>query len=96
MRVEVVVSQRGASLSLIKGRRGDPTFFLDDHAPFSDITAAVQEELARANDFFRDTSSVLHLGARARHRNEWHTMQDALHRECLLLYYAVAPGRGQP
>lgn len=88
--VEVVVSQRGTPLLSVKGRRGGPTFFLDDQAPFSDIAAAVQEELARANGFFRDTSIVLHLGARAIHRNDWRTMQDALHREGLLLHYAVA------
>lgn len=90
VRVEVGVSQRGTPLLSIKGRRGGPTFFLDDHAPFSDIAAAVQEELARANGFFRDTSIVLHLGARAMHRNDWRALQDALHREGLLLHYAVA------
>ena len=88
--VELVVSQGGAPLFSIKGLKGGPTFLFDDHAPFDDVVAAVEEELARANGFFRDSPIVLHFGGRILQKEEWWQLKETLHREGLLLRYAVS------
>ena len=88
--VELVVSQGGTPLFSIKGLKGGPTFLFDDHAPFVDVIAAVEEELARAGDFFRGSPVVLHFGERVLQKEEWWQLKDTLHREGLMLRYAVS------
>jgi septum site-determining protein MinC len=77
-------------LFTIKGLKGGPTFLFDDQAPFAHITKAVEEELERANGFFRDSPVVLHFGTRVLSKEEWWGLKDVLHRAGLLLRYAVA------
>jgi septum site-determining protein MinC len=77
-------------LFTIKGLKAGPTFLFDDHAPFADVIYAVEEELARAKGFFRDSPVVLHFGERTLAKEEWRTLKDVLLREGLLLRYAVA------
>lgn len=84
------MSQGGTPLFSIKGLKAGPTFLFDDHAPFVDVVAAVEEELARANGFFRDSPVVLYFGERILHKEEWWQLKDTLHREGLLLRYAVS------
>lgn len=74
----------------IKGLRGGPTFLLNDRAPFRKVVAAVDDELARSNGFFRDTPIIVHFGARTLQRRDWSELKDTLHRADLLLHYAVA------
>ncbi len=88
--VEVVVPQDGVPLFSIKGLKGGPTFLFDDQASFSDVITAVEEELTRANGFFRGSPIVLHFGGRVLRKEEWWQLKDTLHREGLLLRYAVA------
>ena len=89
-RVELVVSQGGTSLFSIKGLKEGPTLLFDDHAPFADVVAAVEEELARANGFFRGSPIVLHFGDRFLQKEEWWHLKEALHREEVLLRYVVS------
>jgi len=84
------VPQEGVPLFSIKGLKGGPTFLFDDQASFPDVLTAVEEELTRANGFFRDSPIVLHFGGRVLHKEEWWQLKDTLHREGLLLRYAVA------
>ncbi len=84
------MSQGGTPLFSIKGLKAGPTFLFDDQAPFVNIVEAVEEELARANGFFRDSPIVLHFGGRILQKEEWWQLKDALHREGLLLRYAVS------
>ena len=74
----------------IKGLKSGPTFLFNDQAPFSDVLAAVDEELARANGFFRDSPVVLYFGNRILNKTEWWQLKEVLHREGLLFRYAVA------
>jgi septum site-determining protein MinC len=78
------------ALFSIKGLKSGPTFLFDDQAPFSAVVDAVEEELARVNGFFRDSSVILYFGNRALHKEEWWTLKDLLHREGLVPRYAVA------
>jgi len=80
----------GVELFTIKGLKSGPTFLFDEHAAFPDILHAVEEELARAKGFFRDSPVVLHFGDRALRKEEWRELKEVLHREGLLLRYAVA------
>ena len=82
--------QDGVPLFSIKGLKGGPTFLFDDQASFSDVITAVEEELTRANGFFRGSPIVLHFGGRVLRKEEWWQLKDTLHREGLLLRYAVA------
>ena len=84
------MSQGGTPLFSIKGLKAGPTFFFADHAPFVDVVAAVEEELVRANGFFRDSPIVLHFGGRILQKEEWWQLKERLHREGLLLRYAVS------
>jgi septum site-determining protein MinC len=77
-------------LFTIKGLKAGPTFLFNDQAPFVEVIKAVEEELARAKGFFRDSPVVLHFGDRVLNKEEWWTLKDVLHREGLLLRYAVA------
>lgn len=87
----IVVSQRsGVALFSIKGLKSGPTFLFNDQAPFSAVVDAVEEELARVNGFFRNSSVILHFGNRALNKEEWWTLKDMLHREGLVPRYAVA------
>ena len=88
--VELVVSQGGTSLFSIKGLKEGPTLLFDDHAPFADVVAAVEEELARANGFFRGSPIVLHFGDRPLQKEEWWHLKETLHREGVLLRYVVS------
>jgi septum site-determining protein MinC len=74
----------------IKGLKSGPTFLFDDQAPFLTVITAVEEELSRANGFFRDSPVILHFGSRILNKEEWWTLKEVLHREGLLLRYAVA------
>lgn len=74
----------------IKGLKSGPTFLFDDHAEFPDILHAVEEELARAKGFFRDSPVVLHFGDRTLKKEEWRELKEILHRERLLLRLVVA------
>jgi len=76
-------------LFTIKGLKAGPTFLFNDQAPFADVIKAVEEELARAKGFFRASPVVLHFGERLLNKDEWWTLKDILHREGLLLRYAV-------
>ena len=49
-------------LFTIKGLKSGTTFLFDDQAAFPDVINAVEEELARAKGFFRDSPVVLHFG----------------------------------
>ena len=84
------MSQGGTSLFSIKGLKEGPTLFFDDHAPFVDVVAAVEEELARANGFFRGSPIVLHFGDRLLKKEEWWLLKETLHREEMLLHYVVS------
>ena len=77
-------------LFTIKGLKSGPTFLFNDQAAFSEVVAAVDEELSRANGFFRDSPVILHFGSRLIQREEWWNLKEILHREELLLRYAVA------
>jgi len=77
-------------LFTIKGLKSGPTFLFDDQASFPDVIQAVEEELARAKGFFRDSPVVLHFGERSLNKEEWRKLKEVLHREGLLLRYAVA------
>jgi septum site-determining protein MinC len=84
------VSGGGEALFTIKGLKGGPTFLFNDQAPFSAIITAVEEELARANGFFRDSPAILAFGSRVLNKEEWRILKEILHREGLILRYAVA------
>ncbi len=84
------MSQGGTSLFSIKGLKEGPTLLLDDHAPFADVVAAIEEEFARAGDFFRGSPIVLHFGDRLLQKEEWWHLRETLHREGVLLHYAVS------
>lgn len=77
-------------LFTIKGLKAGPTFAFNDQVPFVEVVEAVEEELARAKGFFRDSPVVLNFGERVLNRDEWWALKDILHREGLLLRYAVA------
>ena len=87
------MAQTDVPVFSIKGLKGGPTFLFDDKAPFSEVVAAVEQELARANGFFRDSPVVLHFGDRNLERKEWWELKEALHQEGLLLRYAVSNNR---
>lgn len=74
----------------IKGLKAGPTFLFHDQAPFSEVLKAVEEELARAKGFFRDSPVVLHFGDRLLNKDEWWKLKELLLGEGLLLRYAVA------
>lgn len=80
----------GVELFTIKGLKSGPTFLFNDQAVFPDVIQAVEEELARAKGFFRDSPVVLHFGERTLNKEEWRELKEILHREGLLLRYAVA------
>ncbi len=82
----------GGDLQLftIKGLKSGPTFLFNDQAAFPDVIAAVDEELSRANGFFRNSPVILHFGSRLIQGEEWWSLKEILHREELLLRYAVA------
>lgn len=84
------MSQGGTSLFSIKGLKEGPTLLFDDHAPFADVVAAVVEELARANGFFRGSPIVLHFGERLLQKEEWWQLKETLHREEVLLRYVIS------
>lgn len=77
-------------LFTIKGLKTGPTFLFNDQVPFQDVLKAVEDELARAKGFFRDSPVVLHFGDRMLNKDEWWSLKDTLLREGLLLRYAVA------
>ena len=77
-------------LFTIKGLKSGPTFLFNDQAPFPAVITAVEEELARGNGFFRDSPVILHFGSRVLNKEEWWKLKEVLHREGLLLRYAVA------
>ncbi|MCS6925213.1 MAG: septum site-determining protein MinC [Candidatus Binatia bacterium] len=87
---EGIVSGGGEELFTIKGLKGGPTFLFNDKAPFAEVIKAVEEELARANGFFRDSPAILAFGSRVLNKEEWRALKEILHREGLLLRYAVA------
>ena len=87
---DFVLCERGVELFTIKGLKSGTTFLFDDRASFPDVIHAVQEELARAGGFFRDSPVVLHFGERNLRKEEWRELKEILHREGLLLRYAVA------
>ena len=82
--------ERGVELFTIKGLKSGTTFLFDDRAAFPDVIQAVEEELARAKGFFRNSPVVLHFGERNLHKEEWRELKEILHREGLLFRYAVA------
>ena len=51
---------------------------------------AVEEELARANGFFRGSPIVLHFGERLLQKEEWWQLKETLHREEVLLRYVIS------
>jgi septum site-determining protein MinC len=77
-------------LLTIKGLRGGTTFLLDDQAPFHEVVRAVEKELRRADSFFRDSQIILHFGSRLLGKEEWRDFKELLHKEGLLLRYAIA------
>lgn len=77
-------------LFTIKGLKAGPTFLFHDQAPFQDLVQAVEDELARAKGFFRDSPVVLHFGNRLLNKEEWWKLKELLLGEGLLLRYAVA------
>lgn len=77
-------------LFTIKGLKAGPTFLFHDQAPFPDLLQAVEDELARAKGFFRDSPVVLHFGDRLINKEEWWRLKELLLGEGLLLRYAVA------
>ncbi len=89
-RISPVRRGGGVELFTIKGLKGGPTFLFNDQAPFADVIRAVEEELVRAKGFFRDSPVVLHFGSRLLSKEEWWALKELLHREGLLLRYAVA------
>ncbi len=84
------MSQGGTSLFSIKGLKAGPTLLFDDHAPFVDVVAAVEEEFAGVNGFFRGSPIILHFGDRLLQKEEWWLLKEALHREEVLLRYVVS------
>jgi septum site-determining protein MinC len=81
-------------LFTIKGLKSGPTFLFNDQVPFPGVVDAVEEELSRANGFFRDSPVILHFGDRVLRKEEWWKLKDVLHREGLLFRYAVATAPG--
>jgi septum site-determining protein MinC len=77
-------------LFTIKGLKAGPTFLFHDQAPFPDLLQAVEDELARAKGFFRDSPVVLHFGDRLLKKEDWWQLKELLLGEGLLLRYAVA------
>ncbi len=77
-------------LFTIKGLKAGPTFLFHDQAPFPDLLQAVEDELARAKGFFRDSPVVLHFGDRVLKKEDWWQLKELLLGEGLLLRYAVA------
>ena len=77
-------------LFTIKGLKAGPTFLFHDQAPFPEVMRAVEDELARAKGFFRDSPVVLHFGNRLLNKDEWWKLKELLLGEGLLLRYAVA------
>lgn len=84
------MSGAGVQLFIIKGLKSGPTFLFDDQAEFVDVIAAAEEELSRANGFFRDSPVILHFGSRLIHKQEWECLKELLLRQGLLPRYAVA------
>ncbi|MGE0825292.1 MAG: septum site-determining protein MinC [Candidatus Binatia bacterium] len=76
-------------LFTIKGLKSGPTFLFNDRASFPDVIQAVEEQLAHANGFFRDSPVVLHFGERTLQKEEWRELKELLHREGLVPRYAV-------
>ncbi len=77
-------------LFTIKGLKAGPTFLFHDQEPFQAVLQAVEDELARAKGFFRDSPVVLHFGNRLLQKEEWWKLKELLLEEGLLLRYAVA------
>lgn len=77
-------------LFTIKGLKAGPTFLFHDQTPFHDLLQAVEDELARAKGFFRDSPVVLHFGDRLLRKEDWWQLKELLLGEGLLLRYAVA------
>src|SRR5437762_6144671 len=89
---QAVTSQRiiiegGVELFTIKGLKAGPTFLFHDQAPFPDLLQAVEDELARAKGFFRDSPVVLHFGDRVLKKEDWWQLKELLLGEGLLLRY---------
>ncbi len=83
------MSGAGVRLFRIKGLKSGPTFLFNDQAEFVDVIAAAEEELSRANGFFRDSPVILHLGSRLIQKHDWECLKELLLREGLLPRYAV-------
>jgi septum site-determining protein MinC len=77
-------------LFTIKGLKSGPTFLFDDEALFADVMQEVEEELVRANGFFRDSPVVLHFGDRTLTKDEWWQLKDLLQSAGVQFRYAVA------
>ena len=84
------MSGAGVQLFSIKGLKSGPTFLFNDQAEFGDVVAAAEEELSRANGFFRDSPVILHFGKRLVQKEDWERLKELLLREGLLPRYAVA------
>ena len=80
----------GVELLTIKGLREGTTFLLDDQAPFQEVVRAVEKELCRADGFFCNSHITLHFGSRLLSKEEWRDLKELLHKEKLVLHYAIA------
>ena len=87
---EVGVSEAGVQLFSIRGLKSGPTFLFNDQAEFGDVIAAAEEELSRANGFFRDSPVILHFGNRFIQKEDWERLKELLLRQGLFPRYAVA------
>jgi septum site-determining protein MinC len=85
-----IVVGGGVEPFTIKGLKAGPTFLFHEQASFQDVLQAVEDELARAKGFFRDSPVVLHFGNRLLNKDEWWKLKELLLGEGLLLRYAVA------
>src|SRR5262249_13979625 len=74
----------------VKGGESGRNLLVEGQDEFPGVITAVEEELSRANGFFRDSPVILHFGSRLLNKEEWWTLKDMLHREGLLPRYAVA------
>ena len=77
-------------LLTIKGLKEGTTFLLDDQVPFYEVMRAAEKELSRADGFFCNSQIILHFGSRLLSKEEWRDLKELLHKEGLLLRYAVA------
>jgi len=73
----------------IQGAEDGPTFLFDDQAPFPAVITAVEESYPGLTDFFRDSRHPSLRHSPPQQKRSGGRLKEVLHREGLLLRYAV-------